>query len=142
MRLKVARVREDAKLPTKAHGDDAAWDLYACQASHRMYYSYEGTVTIPTGISVEIPVGYVGLVLGRSGLASRGTLFNVGVIDPGYRGEIKVVLYAAPYTDISPGDRIAQLLIIRNEDIVLEEVEPNQLSETKRGTNGFGSTGR
>jgi dUTP pyrophosphatase len=104
------------------------------------------TATIPTGISVAIPEGYVGFVIIRSGLCFNGaiTLANgVGVIDPDFRGEIQLHLkhndiQAAPFT-IQPNQRVAQLLLLQNPAITFQQEE--KLSETERGQGGFGSTG-
>jgi dUTP pyrophosphatase len=98
-------------------------------------------VAIPTGIALELPSTHGALVEDRSGLALKGLTTLAGVIDPGYRGEIKIVLTnlnPLPYT-ISPGDRVAQLRVVQRIEATFEEVA--ELAEAARGTGGFGSTG-
>jgi dUTP pyrophosphatase len=143
MILRYARLVDGALPPEPAHGDDAGYDLRAA----------EGTVIAPgqraalgTGIAVEIPKRYAGLVLPRSGLAARHGIALVnapGLIDPGYRGEVRVLLLntdSEEAFEVAPGDRIAQLLLVRVEGPEL--VEAQSLEETVRGSSGFGSTGR
>ena len=144
MYLKIMKVRPDAELPTYAHDADAGADLYA----------YEDVTIYPgerhpvrTGIAVDIPVGYAGLIHPRSGLAAGAglTVLNApGTIDPGYQGEIKVIIYNAdPYmpADIKRGDRIAQLILQKVEKMEFEIVD-EFTSKTERGIGGLGSTGR
>jgi dUTP pyrophosphatase len=141
--LQFARLSGDAREPTRAHDGDAGYDLYAVEAAsiapgHR--------ASVGTGIAVAIPDGWAGLVLPRSGLAARHgvTLPNApGLIDSGYRGEVRVLLLntdASEVFEVAPGDRIAQLLLVRHEAPELIEVE--SLEETARGVGGFGSSGR
>jgi dUTP pyrophosphatase len=143
MILRYARLGEGALPPEPAHGDDAGYDLRAA----------EGTVigpgrraTVGTGIAVEIPRRHAGLVLPRSGLAARHGIALVnapGLIDPGYRGEVRVLLLNTDPEEafeVAPGDRIAQLLLVRVEGPEL--VEAQSLEGTVRGSSGFGSTGR
>ena len=129
-------------MPARAREDDAGLDLYAAKAT-----SIEpgGRALVPTGIAVAIPPGYAGFVLPRSGLALRHgvTLLNTpGLIDPGYRGEVKVLLvnHDRAAATVARGDRIAQLVIQRVEPVELIEVE--ELPPSDRGGGGFGSTGR
>ena len=129
-------------MPARAREDDAGLDLYAAEAA-----SIEpgGRALVPTGIAVAIPPGYAGFVLPRSGLALRHgvTLLNTpGLIDPGYRGEVKVLLvnHDRAAATVARGDRIAQLVIQRVEPAELIEVE--ELPPSDRGAGGFGSTGR
>ena len=140
--IRALKMHPEAQLPRYAHtgpfGDLAA-DLHAVST-----WTLEPgeTVAVPTGIALGLPAGYGALVEDRSGLAVRGVTTLAGVIDPGYRGEIKVVmtnLSAAP-VEIKAGDRIAQLRIVRRIEAEFEEV--SELVEASRGAKGFGSTGR
>jgi dUTP pyrophosphatase len=141
--LPFQRLSPDAVLPTRAHAGDAGLDLYADEA---MRLEPGERRSVGTGVAVELPAGTAGLVLPRSGLAARHgiTLVNApGLIDAGYRGELRVLLLntdrSEPFT-VEPGDRIAQLVLVRVEAEELEEVA--ELDETTRGVGGFGSTGR
>lgn len=143
MTLRVARLDPRARIPSRAHAHDAGLDLYAL-AGAVLGPGERGSVR--TGIAVEIPAGQAGLVLPRSGLAARHgiTLVNApGLIDAGYRGELRVLLLntdrEAPFT-IAPGDRIAQLVLVRVEAPPVAEVDG--LGDSDRGTGGFGSSGR
>jgi dUTP pyrophosphatase len=140
--LRVARLDPRAVLPTRAYPGDAGLDLYALDA---------GTIaageraSVATGIAIEIPDGQAGLVLPRSGLAARHGIALVnapGLIDSGYRGELKVLLLntdpSAPFA-FAAGDRIAQLVLVRIETPIPHEV--SALSDTVRGADGFGSSG-
>ncbi|MBN8868080.1 MAG: dUTP diphosphatase [Solirubrobacterales bacterium] len=143
MELKVQLLNESATLPTRAHDGDAGLDLYAAEAAH---IGPGERWQVATGIAVEIPEGHAGLVLPRSGLARRNgiSLVNApGLIDAGYRGEVKVLLLnndPAEVFRVAPGDRIAQLLV--TPFATVEPVSAEALSETARGDGGFGSTGR
>ncbi|HEX2070214.1 MAG TPA: dUTP diphosphatase [Thermoleophilaceae bacterium] len=143
MRLRFARLTETAAAPTRAHDDDAGYDLRAGEAAT---LPPGGRVSVGTGVAVAIPDGHAGLVLPRSGLAARHGIALVnapGLIDAGYRGEVRVLLLNTDRDasfDVSPGDRIAQLVVVRHEAPELVEVE--SLDETARGAGGFGSTGR
>ena len=142
MDLRVSRARNDAVLPVRAHRGDAGLDLAACDtvtigAGHR--------AAVGTGLAVEVPDGYAGLVVPRSGLALRHGISIVnapGVIDAGYRGEVRVILLNTdreqPFT-VEPGMRIAQLLVV--PALVVDVVEVAELTETVRGEGGFGSSG-
>jgi dUTP pyrophosphatase len=141
--LLTTRLREDALLPTRAHEGDAGLDLYAADAAA---IGPGERATVGTGIALEIPTGFAGLVLPRSGLAARHGIALVnapGLIDSGYRGEIKVLLLntdrAEAFT-VSPGDRIAQLVLTPVAGAV--PVEVSELATTARGSSGFGSSGR
>jgi dUTP pyrophosphatase len=135
---------ETARLPSRAHDDDAAFDLYADES---IVLEPGRRATVRTGVAVALPPGTAGLVLPRSGLASRHGISVVngpGLIDPGYRGEIAVILLNTDLDEpfkVSPGDRIAQLLIVEAAAHRLVEAA-EELDETTRGTGGFGSTGR
>ncbi len=140
----VKRVREGAILPRRGSADAAGADLSACMDAVLTIAPQE-TAFVPTGISVEIPRGFVGLVFARSSVASKRDLApanKVGVIDSDYRGEICVGLCNVsdkPYV-IAPEERVAQMVIA---PVLLPEiVESDALSGTERGAGGFGSTGK
>jgi len=142
MTLKVRRLDGRARLPTRAYPGDAGLDLYALEDG---VLEPGERASIRTGIAVEIPDGEAGLVLPRSGLAARHGIALVnapGLIDAGYRGEIRVLLLNtdrdAAFT-IGAGDRIAQLVLVRVQTSAVVEVEELEVSE--RGASGFGSTG-
>lgn len=142
MNLRVRRLDPRAVLPARAYEGDAGLDLHALQP---IVLGPGERASIPTGVAVEIPEGCAGLVLPRSGLAARHGIALVnapGLIDSGYRGEIRVLLLNTdrvhPY-DLAPGDRIAQLLVIRHE--IATAVEVDELTGSERGTGGFGSSG-
>jgi dUTP pyrophosphatase len=143
MKLRFARLEEHATAPTRAHADDAGYDLRASEAAT---LPPGERASIGTGVAVAIPEGHAGLVLPRSGLAARHgiSLVNApGLIDAGYRGELRVLLLNTDREatfEVKPGDRIAQLVIVRHE--APELVEVDSLDETVRGDGGFGSTGR
>jgi dUTP pyrophosphatase len=133
---------DGAKAPARAHDHDAGFDLFAVEPAR---LEPGARASVGTGVAVAIPEGHAGLVLPRSGLAARHGIALVnapGLIDAGYRGEIRVLLLntdADAAFEIEPGDRIAQLLITRVE--TMEFVEAAQLSESARGARGFGSSG-
>jgi dUTP pyrophosphatase len=141
--MPVAKLKDNAVLPTRAHEGDAGLDLYACEAAHIGPGERWG---VGTGIAVEIPDGHAGLVLPRSGLArDHGiSLVNApGLIDAGYRGELRVLLLNNDPADIfriSVGDRIAQLVLV--PVAIAAAVEAPALAESARGEGGFGSSGR
>jgi len=141
VRLKVKKLVEEARLPRYAHvGDygDLAADLYA---SESLTLEPGSTTAVPTGVAMEFPSTHGALVEDRSGLALKGVTTLAGVIDPGYRGEIRVVItnLSAQAVEVKPGDRIAQLRIVQRIEAMFEEVE--ELGEAARGAGGFGSTG-
>jgi len=143
MELRVARVREGAMLPQRAHEGDAGLDLFAVDATR---IAPGARASVPTGIAIEIPPDHAGLVLPRSGLAARHGIALVnapGLIDSGYRGEVRVLLLNTdrrePFT-VGPGDRIAQLLVVPVASV--EPVAVAELARSTRGEEGFGSTGR
>jgi dUTP pyrophosphatase len=140
-RLRVRRLDERARLPTRAYDGDAGLDLYALEPAE---LSPGQRASLRTGIAVEIPTGHAGLVLPRSGLAARHGIALVnapGLIDSGFRGELQVLLLntdrSAPFT-IAAGERIAQLVLVRVETPEVAEVE--ELAFSERGTGGFGSS--
>jgi dUTP pyrophosphatase len=137
----VRRVRSGAQLPEQAYDGDAGLDLVACDSA--VLEPGERAV-VPTGIAVEIPPGYAGFVQPRSGLAARhgiGVVNSPGLIDSGYRGEIRVVLIntdrSATFV-VEPGMRVAQLVIAPVAEVRLVEVD--ELATSERGARGFGST--
>ena len=153
MELAIQKVSENAVLPRYATPGSAGLDLCAClDAPLRLPRTIAGSLEnrwecarVPTGLAVAIPEGYVGLLVARSGLASRHGLAPancVGVIDSDYRGELVVALVNLGAEDyvIQPGERIAQLVLVPCAQPTL--VEADHLPETVRGTGGFGSTGR
>jgi dUTP pyrophosphatase len=141
--LPVAKLTPEAVLPARAHDGDAGLDLFACETAH---IGPGERWSIGTGIAVEIPQGHAGLVLPRSGLAKKHGIALVnspGLIDAGYRGEIRVLLLNTDPAEIfrvEPGDRIAQLVITAIS--LAEPVEATELARSTRGEGGFGSSGR
>ena len=140
--LRVQRLDPAAQLPVRAHADDAGYDLHALEPAS---LAPGERATIRTGIAIELPPGHAGLVLPRSGLAARHGIAIVnapGLIDAGYRGELKVLLLntdrSAPF-EVAPGDRIAQLVIVAVA--APDVVEVDDLAATTRGAGGFGSSG-
>lgn len=137
------RLAEHAVAPARSHDDDAGFDLFAAEP---VTLGPGERTDVGTAIAVAIPAGHAGLVLPRSGLARKHgiTLVNTpGLIDAGYRGEVRVLLLNTDREhtfSAEPGDRIAQLVIVRHE--APELVESADLGETARGPAGFGSTGR
>lgn len=142
--LKIKKISENAVTPTRGSKDAAGFDLY-CAESSIVEILPGSTVKIHTGIQMEIPDGYVGLLFARSGIAIKKGLRPanaVGVIDSDYRGEIIVALHNDSSTAqyVNPGDRVAQLVIVKYFAPSLKEVTED-LSETERGEGGFGSSG-
>jgi dUTP diphosphatase len=141
--LRFARLHDEAREPSRANHGDAGYDLYAVESAR---LEPGERASVGTGIAVAIPEGWAGLVLPRSGLAAKHgiTLPNApGLIDSGYRGELRVLLLntdAREAFEVAPGDRIAQLVLVRHESP--EVVEVVSLDETVRGAGGFGSSGR
>lgn len=160
MEIKIKRLTPTAQIPTKAHSSDAAFDLYL-DAPDAIYHEWNGgvevkaaqgikirpneTVMLHTGIAMEIPLGYYAAIYARSGLACKQGLRPAnctGVIDAAYRGELMVALHndSAETRIVHDGDRIAQMAILPVLDVKL--VESDNLSETERGSGGFGSSGK
>lgn len=139
MKVRFKKLHPKAVMPTKAHPTDAGFDLYAS----RVEQNDRGQIVCHTDIAFEIPEGYTGLVFCRSSICKKSlTLTNaVGVIDSGFRNEVTAVFrqhgYMPPY---QPGERFAQLIIMPYPEIEFEEAE--ELSDTDRGTGGYGSTGQ
>jgi len=139
MELKVKKIHADARLPRYGHHGDAGLDLYAVAG----VTLEKGIVQpVPTGIKIAVPSGYVGLVWDKSGISLGGVHRLAGVIDSGYRGEVKVILInlGSQAFVIEKGMKIAQLLIQPVQQVVVRE--SRDLDETVRGENGFGSTGK
>jgi len=141
--LPIQRLAATAKLPTRATAGDAGLDLYSSEPCR---LDPGARASVGTGVAVEIPEGHAGLVLPRSGWAAKHgiSLVNApGLIDSGYRGEVRVLLLNTDRDaafEISQGDRIAQLLVVPFAH--LDPVEADALAESERGEGGFGSTGR
>jgi dUTP pyrophosphatase len=139
--LPITRLRPDAVLPERAYAGDAGLDLSACD---RHELGPGERVVVGTGLGVAIPDGYAGFVQPRSGLAARHGLSVVnapGLIDSGYRGEVRVVLLNTDLREpfvVEPGMRIAQLVVLPVPELELAEVE--ELPESERGVRGFGSS--
>lgn len=147
--LKFMKLRPDAILPTKGTSGAAAYDIYAVEPV--IFRQNRLVNTASTGLRIEVPAGYVGLVCSRSGLAANQKIFVLnapGVIDEDYRGELKIILGMLP-TDVAwpsfdatvlqPGSRIAQLMVMPVTQLQIEETA--NFSTTERGVNGLGSTG-
>jgi dUTP pyrophosphatase len=139
LKLKVKRMSPEAKLPLYGHKGDAGLDLFSVVDD----VIQAGEVKpIPTGIQMAIPEGYVGLIWDKSGISLRGVHRLAGVVDAGYRGEVRVVMVnlgKEPFP-IKKGMKIAQMLIQPVETV--DVVEADKLDETRRGQGGFGSTGQ
>jgi dUTP pyrophosphatase len=143
MKIQIHRLHPGAVIPVPHHPGDAGGDLVAIESC---VLAPGERAMVSTGLSIAIPEGFAGFVLPRSGLASRHgvTCANApGLIDAGYRGEVKVALVnldPLQSYSVQPGDRIAQLVILPTPDVEFDEVE--NLRESTRGEGGFGSTGR
>lgn len=146
MKVKIKKLSEHAILPSYSKSGDAGLDLTATSVRH----DTNGNVVYGTGLSLEIPIGFVGLLFPRSSNADKDLLLSnsVGVIDSGFRGEVKVkykivmrlgVEEDYVFNNYSIGDRIGQLIILPYPTIEFEETE--ELSDSERGTGGYGSTG-
>jgi dUTP pyrophosphatase len=143
MKIRIRRLRADAVLPVYAHGpeEDAGLDLRAVEHA---VLEPGAPHLVATGLCIELPPGYEAQIRPRSGLAAKHAITlpnSPATIDPGYRGEIRVILLnlGRESYEIHPGDRIAQIVIARYEAIEWEEGE---LNESRRGEGGFGSSGR
>lgn len=137
------KLKDEAVLPWRAHEGDAGLDLYACETAQ---IEPGERCSVGTGVAIEIPEGHAGLVLPRSGLARDHGIALVnapGLIDSGYRGELRVLLLNTDPAEtfrVEPGDRIAQLVL--TPIATAEPIETSALSESVRGEGGFGSSGR
>lgn len=143
MEVGIKKLNENAVVPVYGSEFAAGADLYACTDGD-IVIAPHSTAVIPTGIALELPIGYAGLIYARSGLATKKGLApanKVGVVDCDYRGEVKVALHN--HTDVAQtvgaGERVAQLVI--TPYITATFVEKESLSDTVRGAGGFGSTG-
>lgn len=142
--VNIKKLSENAIIPTRGSKEAAGMDLYACTSDKIVILPHD-TIMVHTGIATEIPIGFFGAVFARSGLSSKKGLRPAnctGVVDSDYRGEILVALHNdtdTPQT-IEPMERIAQLVVIPYLPIAFKEVE--EISDTERGSDGFGSTGK
>jgi dUTP pyrophosphatase len=142
--VRIKKLREGAHAPSYGSEFAAGCDLYACLEAGEVTIGAGETVMIPTGWAMELPEGFAGLIYARSGLATKSGLApanKVGVVDCDYRGEVCVILVNLsnePFT-ITDGERIAQMVIARHEQV--EWCECEVLDETDRGAGGFGHTG-
>ena len=140
MKLTIKKLHPNAILPSYAHPGDAGLDMYALEDTT---IAPGQRLVIQTGISMEIPLGYVGLIWDKSGVVTKYGIKTIGgVIDAGYRGEVGVGMLNTsnvPYT-FEAGHKVTQILIQKVESV--EVVEVDELSDTSRGTGGFGSTGK
>lgn len=144
MKIQIKKLKENAVIPTRGSAYAAGYDLYACLDAAIEIPAGE-TAKVGTGLSVAVPEGYFGAVFARSGLAAKEGLRPancVGVCDSDYRGEYIVALHndSAVTRTVTPGERIAQLVIMPFLSVEFEEAEA--LTETERGAGGFGSTGK
>jgi dUTP pyrophosphatase len=143
VKIKIARLKERAIIPKYATEQSAGCDLIACLEADKILEPQE-IAMIDTGISIEIPTGYFGMVCSRSGLTAKHGVISLnapGVIDSDYRGEVRCIMMnqsSVPFT-VTNGMRIAQLIIIPYQTAEFEEAQG--LSNTDRGSGGFGSTG-
>ncbi len=140
LKLKIKKLSPDAVIPKYAHAGDAAFDLYSIED---VVIKPNERLQIGTGLAMEIPDGYVGLIWDKSGLSHKSGLKTLGgVIDSGYRGEVKVGMINLGKEDyvFEKGHKVAQMLIQKIEHAEIEETL--ELSDTSRGVGGFGSTGK
>lgn len=139
MKIRFKKLHHDAVVPAKAHATDAGFDLTALSVD----YGDNGLITYGTGLAVEIPLGYMGLIFPRSSVCKKDLVLtnSVGVIDSGYRGEVMAKFRMTDMqADVyNKGDRIAQLVIMPYPDVEFEEAD--ELSGSDRGVGGYGSTG-
>lgn len=143
MEIKIKKNHPDAKLPVKSSEHAAAYDIFCVE---RLFVFDETTnswyVEYKTGLCMEIPVGYVGKIFPRSSISKTGLVLcnSVGIIDSDYRGEVTVRFKYFGGAAYQPGDRIIQIRIEKN--IEVDFIESTELTDTKRGTGGYGSTGK
>jgi dUTP pyrophosphatase len=141
MKIRIKKLQENAILPAYAHGADEDAGLDLCAVERAILTPGESRA-VPTGLAIELAPGFEAQVRPRSGMALKHSVtVNFGTIDPGYRGEIRVIMFNLGRSDytIEAGDRIAQLIISRYESIEWEE---GDLGDSARGAGGFGSSGR
>jgi len=136
--IAVQKLVENATIPTRSHADDAGLDLYAVESF--VIEPGQGKM-VATGVAMEIPQGHVGMIADRSSLAKKGLKTAGGIVDSGYRGEVKVLIWNLSHQSysVSANDRIAQMLII--PIVTPQAKQVSDLSKTVRGVGGFGSTG-
>lgn len=137
-----AKLHPNAVIPSRANPCDAGYDLTACEEST---IPAHGWCLVPTGISIQIPGDCYARVAPRSGLSTKGLTVGAGVVDSGYRGEVKVLLFNHNVNDyhVKAGDRVAQMILERiYTPSEWKEVTVEELSTSHRGTAGFGSTGQ
>ena len=144
MKIQIKKLKENAQLPTRGSAYAAGYDLYAC-IDEAIAIEAGETVKIGTGLSIAVPEGYFGAIFARSGLAAKEGLRPancVGVADSDYRGEYIVALHndSSVTRTVTPGERIAQLVIMPFLSVTFEEAQ--ELDVTERGEGGFGSTGK
>lgn len=142
-KVKIKKLKDTAKIPVYGTENAAGADLYACIEEEMTFLPGE-TKLVPTGLSFELPMGYAGLIYARSGLATKRDLApanKVGVVDSDYRGEVMVSLHNHGNVEqkIEPYERIAQFII--TPYLKAEFIETNELEDSERGSNAFGSTG-
>jgi dUTP pyrophosphatase len=139
MELKVKRIHNDAKIPSYGHKGDAGLDVFSV-IDHEL--RPREAMAVPTGIQMEIPEGYVGLIWDKSGISLQGVHRLAGVVDAGYRGEVKVVMINLGEESfiISKGMKIAQILVQPVESV--DVIDVSELEDSSRGEGGFGSTGK
>ena len=143
MKVAIKKLNDKAIIPSYGSEFAAGADLYACLDGDLQVLPHQ-TVVVPTGIAIELPIGYAGLIYARSGLATKKGLApanKVGVVDCDYRGEVKVALHnhSESVQTVAAGERVAQLVI--TPYLTAEFIEKQSLSDTVRGAGGFGSTG-
>jgi dUTP pyrophosphatase len=140
MKIRIKKMHPDARIPAYAHKGDAGMDLYTVEPFELEPGERK---SVPLGLSIEIPEGHVGLIWDKSGLSHKYGIKNFGgVIDSGYRGEVHagIMNLSDKFFSFEKGHKIAQLLIQKIENIEFEETD--ELSDTDRGQNGFGSSGK
>jgi dUTP pyrophosphatase len=143
LKIKIRRLHPDALIPRYAHGpeEDAGMDLHAVES---VTFLPGETRLVPTGLAIELPAGYEAQIRPRSGLALKYSITlpnSPATIDPGYRGEIRVIVQnlGREVFTVEPGERIAQMIVARYEAVEWEE---GDLADSRRGESGFGSSGR
>lgn len=139
MKIKIIRIDKTIPLPKYAYNDDAGMDL---RSRTNVILTKNETRIIPTGIKIEIPKGYAGFIQPRSSLSKKGIHVSLGLVDSGYRGEVGIIItnLSDNLYGIKKGDRIAQLVIKKVENVEWDEVD--ELEESERNENGFGSTSK
>lgn len=137
------RFSEGAQAPFRKHFNDAGFDL-SLDANSPIEIAPHSRKTLPTGVGFIIPDGMYGQVLDRSSMGEKGLIVAGGVIDAGYRGEVRVMLWnvSSETVILTPSQRIAQIVFMPCHTQPVKEIAPEQRGETLRGSNGFGSTGK